>query len=282
MRILIAGCGYLGQATADLFHNDGMEVEGWTKSANELNKPYPVIPVDISDRAQVNARPENFEAVIHCTSTRGGDVDLYRRTYLEGARNLLDRFVGSTIVFVSSTSVYPQRDGEWVTEESRADPPHERGQILRETEKLVLANGGIVARLAGIYGPNRSALLRKFLKAEAFVNEDRFVNQVHRDDAASGLRLLLDRQLPADRIFNVADNEPMLLSDCYGWLATKLQRDWSPDAGARSTSSSAPKRGNSNKRVSNANLRALGWQPRFASFREGMEQSVLGDRAAAR
>ncbi len=280
MRILVAGCGYLGQAAADLFQSDGWEVEGWTKSPNELSKPYPVIPVDISDRAQVNARPENFEFVIHCTSTRGGDVDLYRRTYLEGARNLLDRFVGSTMLFVSSTSVYSQRDGEWVTEASPANPAHERGQILRETEKLVLANGGIVARLAGIYGPDRSALLKKFLKGEAFVDRDRFVNQIHRDDAAAALRLLLDRQLPSDRIFNVADNEPMLLSDCYRWLATELKRDWSRQAGARSTTTR--KRGDSNKRVRNAKLQAVGWQPQFPSFREGMSKSVLGARAVSR
>lgn len=271
MRILVAGCGYLGQATADLFQADGWQVEGWTKSPNDIEKPYAVIACDVSDRAQVNARAENFDFIIHCTSTRGGDVDLYRRTYLDGARNLTDRFVGSTIVFVSSTSVYAQRDGEWVTEESPADPRHERGQILRETEKLVLAHGGIVARLAGIYGPRRSALLTKFLNDEALLNEDRFVNQIHRDDAAAALRFLLDRQLPNERIFNVADNQPMLLSDCYRALARKLNRDWI----ARSTSSIPRKRGDSNKRVRNAKLRALGWQPRFPSFAHGLDSLVL-------
>jgi hypothetical protein len=94
--------------------------------------------------------------------------------------------------------------------------------------------------------------------------------------------LLLDRQLPSNRIFNIADNEPMLLSDCYRWLATKLQRDWSPEAPARSTSSSPRKRGNSNKRVSNAKLRALDWQPRFPSFADGMEKSVFAAHAAVR
>lgn len=274
-RVLIAGCGYLGQATADLFHADGWEAEGWTKSPNDIEKPYPVIACDISDRAVVNARPANFDFVIHSTSTRGGDVDLYRRTYLEGARNLVDRFVGSTILFVSSTSVYQQRNGEWVTEESPTDPPHERGQVLREAEKLVLANGGIVARLAGIYGPRRSALLKKFLNDDAFVVEDRFVNQIHRDDAAAALRLLLDRQLPAERIFNVADNEPMLLSNCYRALVQKLKRAWPPPNGARSTSTSPRKRGDSNKRVSNAKLRGLGWQPQFPSFADGIDSVAM-------
>ncbi len=32
-RVLIAGCGYVGTATADLFQAAGWEVEGWTHSA---------------------------------------------------------------------------------------------------------------------------------------------------------------------------------------------------------------------------------------------------------
>jgi nucleoside-diphosphate-sugar epimerase len=272
-RILIAGCGYVGQATADLFHHAGWEVEGWTKSGGQIERPYPIIAVDLSTRAQVNARPENFDAVIHCASTRGGDVDLYRRLYLEGARNLVDRFVGSTLLFASSTSVYAQRAGEWVTEESEANPDHETGQILRETEKLILASGGIVTRLAGIYGPGRSALLQKFLSGKAVIDpaRDRFINQVHRDDIAAALFSLLDRQLPAGGIYNVVDDEPILQSECYRWLAVRLNRAL-PPAG---TSTSTRKRGQSNKRVSNAKLHGMGWTPRYSTFADAMEKSIL-------
>src|SRR6266513_5521756 len=144
-RVLIAGCGYLGQAVADLLVADGWEVEGWTQSAESAakisGKSYSVRAVDISQEKQVLAQTGDFDAVIHCASTRGGDVDLYRRVYLDGARNLIDRFVGSTILFTGSTSVYKQRDGSWVTEDSETKPTHERGRILLETEKLVLTSG---------------------------------------------------------------------------------------------------------------------------------------------
>ena len=279
--MLIAGCGYVGQATADLFHAAGWEVEGWTKSEQPLDRPYPIIAVDIANRAQVNARSGNFDAVIHCASTRGGDVDLYRKTYFDGARNLLDRFVGSAMLFTSSTSVYAQQNGEWVTEESAAEPQHGTGKILHETERLVLDHGGIAARLAGIYGPGRSALLRKFLSGETLSDGDRYINQVHRDDVASAFFLLLDRQFQSDRIYNVVDDNPILLTECDRWLAQKLERPL--PAPARSTrlrdatarQASARKRGPSNKRVSNAKLRALGWAPQYPSFAEGMEKSVL-------
>ena len=71
------------------------------------------------------------------------------------ARNICARFSrGAALAFTSSTSVYAQGDGEWVTEESPAEPDRETGRVLRATEEFVLAGGGIVARLAGIYGPN--------------------------------------------------------------------------------------------------------------------------------
>jgi nucleoside-diphosphate-sugar epimerase len=274
MRILIAGCGYVGQATAALFHSAGWAVEGWTSSEESaamlLNKPYPVCQVDISQRAELTARPGTFDAVIHCASSRGGGVESYRQIYLNGAHNLLDRFVEAKMLLASSTSVYAQRDGSWVTEESETKPARETGRILLETEKLVLERGGIVGRLAGIYGPGRSALLSKFLAGAAAIDpeNDHFVNQVHRDDIASAIFLLLTQ---GTQIYNVVDDQPMLQTDCYRWLAQRLNRPLPPIG----KSTEQRKRGDSNKRVSNAKLRHLGWVPRYPTFAEGMEKSVF-------
>jgi nucleoside-diphosphate-sugar epimerase len=276
-RILIAGCGYVGQATADLFHSAGWDVEGWSaskKSAAALSaKPYPIYQVDISNRDRVAERPGTFDAVIHCASSRGGGVESYRQIYLNGARNLLDRFVGTRMLFTSSTSVYAQRDGSWVTEESETQPARETGRVLLETEKVVLDRGGAVARLGGIYGPGRSALLSKFLTGTAMIDpeNDRFVNQVHRDDIASAVFLLLTREAQATQIYNVVDDQPMLQTDCYRWLAQRLNRQLPPIG----KSTGRRKRGDSNKRVSNAKLRGLGWSPKYPTFAEGMEKSVL-------
>jgi nucleoside-diphosphate-sugar epimerase len=276
-RILIVGCGYVGQATADLFHAAGWDVEGWTaseKSATTLSaKAYPTCQVDISSRDQVAERPGTFDVVVHCASSRGGGVDSYRQIYLNGARNLLDRFVGTKMLFTSSTSVYAQRDGSWVTEESETKPVRETGRVLLETEKVVLARDGTVARLAGIHGPGRSALLSKFLTGTAIINpeNDRFVNQAHRDDIASALFLLVSRQWPGTQIYNVVDDEPIPQSDCYRWLAQRLNRPLPP---IRKLTEQR-KRGESNKRVSNAKLRSLGWTLQYPTFVDAMEKSIL-------
>ncbi len=277
-RILVAGCGYVGEATADLFHAAGWTVEGWVHSeesaARLLAKPYRVGLIDISQRDQVAEQTEAFNAVVHCVSSHGGDADLYRRIYFNGARNLLNRFPAATILFTSSTSVYVQHDGSQVTEESETKPTRETSRILLETENVILDGGGIVTRLAGIYGPGRSALLSKFLNGTATIDpeSDRFVNQVHREDIVSALFLLLNREpQPCRQIYNVVDDEPTLQSACYRWLAQRLNRPLPPIGQAPQQR----KRGNSNKRVSNSKLRQLGWVPQYPTFADAMEKSIL-------
>ena len=286
MRVLIAGCGYVGQATAELFQKAGWEVEGWTASAHSAAKlsakAYRVRAVDISQREEVAAAAGQFDVVIHCASSGGGGPADYRRIYLQGSHNLCAVFPQATILFTSSTSVYAQTDGSWVSETSAADPTRETAKTLREAEEFVLTHGGIVARVAGIYGPNRSALLEKFLRGDAIIldeREPRFINQAHRDDIAAALFRLIDcrEELPpragneARKIYNVVDDEPILQSDCYEWLAAKLDRAMPPIG--RSTG--PRKRGDSNKRVSNKKLRSLGWAPVYPTFSDAMTRSIL-------
>jgi nucleoside-diphosphate-sugar epimerase len=281
MRILIAGCGYVGKATAFLFHESGWDVEGWTRtsdSAKEFsNLPFVLRAVDITDRDQVISAASKFDRIIHCASSGGGGASEYRRVYLEGARNLLEVFTETQLLFTSSTSVYAQRDGSWVTESDPAEPLHESGQILRETEALILDNRGIVARLAGIYGPGRSFLLQQLLAGKAVIEleRERFVNQVHRDDIAAALFRLV--QVGEPEIYNVVDDQPILLSECYKWLASELHLPVPPEEAATKNR----KRGDSNKRVSNKKLRDLGWTLRFETFQKAMRESILPAVAAA-
>src|SRR5215471_4866634 len=283
-RILIAGCGYVGEATADLFHSAGWKVEGWVhsnESAARLSvKPYSIQVIDVSRHADVGKYAGAFDAVIHCVSSRGGDVEAYCQMYLEGARHLLKTFPKAKILFTSSTSVYAQRDGSWVTEESETKPLRETSRVLLEVEKLVLEKGGIVVRLAGIYGPQRSALLSRFLNGTATIdpNNDRFVNQVHRDDIALAFFLLLNRAAQSSaQIYNIVDDEPLLQSDCYRWLAQRLNR---PLPSTRKSEQSR-KRGDTNKRVSNAKLHQLGWTPDYPTFADAMGKSILPSFADA-
>ena len=287
-RALIAGCGYVGVATADLFH-DGrlgggrLDAFGGKSAANLGGQTLPgARGRHHIGRSCEDSRESNFDAVIHCASSGGGGAESYRRVYFEGARNLLTVLQSPTFLYTSSTSVYAQAAGEWVDEESAANPAHETGLILRQTEELVRQSGGLVARLAGIYGPNRSALLRKFLSGEARITGDgeRYLNQAHRDDIAAALFFLVslpNEQRSAASIFNVVDDQPLTERACYEWLAARLSRP----VPAISSTARTGKRGLSNKRVRNAKLRGLGWAPQFPTFAIGMENSVLPAAAQA-
>jgi nucleoside-diphosphate-sugar epimerase len=272
--VLIAGCGYVGSAAAELFTAAGWRVTGWTRSGAAPGVSCEVQAVDLSDASSVQNAPGDFDVVIHGPSTRGGDAESYRRLYLQGARNLRERFDDAVLIFVSSTSVYAQTGGEWVTEESAAEPRHETGTILREAEEFVLEKGGSVTRFAGIYGPGRSVYLQRLLRGDAMIDpeNDRFINQLHRDDAARALVLLATLpKASRSEIYNVADDRPVRQSEYYRWLAAKLDRPVPPVGVAQMIR----KRGNSNKRVANGKLRNAGWNPAYPTFHEGMEESVF-------
>ena len=204
---------------------------------------------------------------MHCASS---GADSYLHVYRDGAANLAACFPNARIIFTSSTSVYPQHDGSSVTEESAVEPDSENAQILGQAEKIVLTNDGIVLRVAGIYGPGRSFLLRSVMNGTA-VSSDRFVNQVHRDDVASAISFLARcRAVDPPRIFNVVDDTPAPRPEILAWLSERLGIPL-----LNSAPSPESKRGRSNKRVSNAKLRALGWVPAYPSYREGFGRSVL-------
>jgi len=273
--LLIAGCGFAGKAAARLFHQAGWAVSALTRTGQAAaalsGEPYPVFACDITGESGLAILRERIgprEAVLHCVSSGRGGADEYLRAYFVGAQNLWRTFSPAKFLFTSSTSVYAQTDGSWVDEDSSpAEPARETGTILRRTEKFVLEQGGCVARLAGLYGPGRSVLLEKFLDGRAVIEGDgsRWINQIHRDDAAGALLFLLDHT-PASGIYNVADDSPLTQLECYRWLAEHFRKPM-PTNGPPNLDR---KRGWTSKRVSNRKLRELGWSCKYPSFKEAV------------
>lgn len=274
-RAIIAGCGFAGQATARAFVAAGWEVLGLThshESAERLKgQGFRVETADITVRESVEhlATERGVDAVIHCASSSQGGAEAYESVYLRGCENLMAALAPKRFIFTSSTSVYAQTDGGVVNEESPAQPSRETGRILRATEDLVISKGGIVARLAGIYGPGRSVLLRKFFSGEAVIEGDgsRVINQIHRDDIASALVTLAESGTTG--VYNVSDDAPIQQRDLYAWLAERFAMPLPPTGPIDSNR----KRGWTSKRVSNGKLRSLGWAPRYPTF----ASAVAGD-----
>ena len=181
-HILIAGCGYLGEQLARHATNSSWQVTRLSKSGDNGS-----LMCDLSKSSDLKGLRSQISppaAIMFTASSGRGGPEAYREVFLQGTRNLFATFPDSRFFFTSSTSVYHQTDGSLVTEDSPTKPERETGEILLEAELQVLSNNGTVARLAGIYGPGRSAILRSLLNGNAVIEEDG--------------RRFLSRALPSD------------------------------------------------------------------------------------
>jgi nucleoside-diphosphate-sugar epimerase len=233
MRVLIVGCGYVGLPLAETLARNGHVVFGLRRSA-EADVPLRaagVVPLhgDVSQPETLRALPTGFDWVVNCAATRGGGPEDYEQLYLRGNLNLMEWLRASPpqkFVFTSSTGVYGQDDGSWVTEESPAEPASATARVLVEAERALLAAAregrlpAVILRVAGIYGPGRGYWLRQFLSGAARLEGDggRALNMIHRDDLIAAILVALERGRPGE-IYNVVDDEPVTQREFFEWLA---------------------------------------------------------------
>lgn len=281
-KCLIVGCGYVGLPLGAELARRGHEVFGLRRSAlaEAEMKAAGITPLhaDITQPATLARLPRDFDWVVNCTASGGGDAADYRKIYLEGNRNLVAWLAGSPLkkyIYTSSSSVYGQNDGSVVTEQSPAEPGADTAKVLVETENFLLAAvadrkvPAVILRVAGIYGPGRGHWFKAFLRGEARIEGDgsRTLNMIHRDDLIGVIIAGLERGAPGE-IYNAADNEPVSQLQFFEWLAAELKRPLPPTVPA--DAEAWRKRGVTNKRVSNAKLRAeLKYAFRFPDFRAG-------------
>ncbi|GAB4239861.1 MAG: SDR family oxidoreductase [Candidatus Methylacidiphilales bacterium] len=277
MRVLIVGCGYVGQQVARRLSSESCQVFGWVASPDSARDVAEVgaIPMvgDAADPQAWSGCSRGWDAVVFTASTSGGGVEQYRRIHREALALALRASDGRPFIYTSSTSVYGQTDGSWVDEESVTEPVAATSRVLLEAEHEVLASGGVVLRLSGIYGPGRAVYLGKLMEGTAALADGgiRWVNQIHRDDAAAAIVWAVQTGRSRE-IFNVTDDEPVRLADLYHWLCVRTGLPFPSIA----PGPAAGRRGLTNKRVSNARIGAAGWRPRHPTFREGYA-TLLGE-----
>ena len=271
-KTLIIGCGYIGLPLALDLQAKGHEISAWVHSTATAAALVPhgfrrTIIGSVGDAGIWANLDRDYDLGIHCASSSRGGEAAYEEVFHQGALRISENLPNTRKLFVSSTSVYGQIHGEIVTEESPAEPSTATGKILRAAEKIVLEVGATVVRSSGIYGPDRGVLFEKFRKGEAVIEGDgrRWINQIHQRDLVAALVHLIAAGNPGE-IYNATDDTPVTYLDYYAWCAEFL-RQAMPPFGPVNTQR---KRGLTNKRVSNAKLRATGWTPLYPSFREGI------------
>lgn len=280
---MVFGCGYVGAALAAQAVAYGLRVTALTRNAakatllREIGIETVVADLAASDwHGQIAGAPE---FVVNCVSSGGAGLDGYRRSYVDGMASILAwtqrHGAPRTLVYTSSTSVYPQDGGVTVAETAPTAGAGERGQILLEAERRLregLPAGArwFALRLAGIYGPGRHHLLDQVRAGEVAGLGAHRLNLAHRDDIVSAIWTCLVAPASAGSdVFNVADDAPAPKAEVVAWLAARLgvsvPRFTGEPAGTRRAVTP-------DRVIANAKLKAaLGWRPRYPTFRAGYE-----------
>lgn len=251
-KIWIIGAGFLGSVLAEACRAEGARVLTIDPAA-VANLRGSAADKDLLRHALTRLEPD---IVFCCAATRGGTPEDYRKAYLAPVVNLDQLLRGTRVVFCSSTSVYAGRDGVTVTEESPVLAESERAEILLHAEQVVLRNGGVVARLAPLYGPERCELVRRFKEGLPGLpgREERVLNYLHVEDAADALMLLGTQPWLKDGIYNVS-GESFTRKEIYEQLTALFGYEGEPAVSEPSV------RGVTDMRVDCTRLRDLGWEP---------------------
>lgn len=278
--VLIAGCGDVGGRLATQLLAAGWEVHGLRRDVSRL--PAGVIGVagDLFDKECPGTWPIGaVDYLVYCAAATDHDEAGYRAAYVQGLEHVLEWLndygqVPNRLLFVSSSSVYGQQEGEWVDESSPAVAAGYSGRVMLEAEQLALKSGipASVVRLTGIYGPGREWLLTQVRRGyRVTIDPPLYANRIHADDAAGLMACLLEadrRGVALDNVYIGVDDEPAALADVVGWLREYLGvTEWAENDSVRRTGS---------KRCSNARAKALGWTPKYPSFREGYAAIIEG------
>lgn len=276
-RILIAGCGYVGQELGLRLVREGHSVCGLRRGPGRLAPGLRGFRADLTRPETLRDLPGPFEVVFYTAGASHRSEAGYRSAYLQGLGNLVAALQGQKppvrrLFFTSSTAVYGQSGGEWVDEDSPAEAGHFRGRLLRAAEQVLLGGPieGTVVRVGGIYGPGRSRLIDSVRRGEAccFEGPPRYLNHVHRDDCAGALAHLMGVGRPRS-LYLLVDHEPAEQCGVLRWIAGRLNVPAPPRV---SPEAGKPVRGA--KRCRNTRLVDSGYVFRYPTFRDGYEALI--------
>lgn len=294
-RAVVLGCGYVGLALTRALRREGVRVRATTRSSArraelEAAGAEPSV-ADVMEPATLRPLAEWAPHVVFDLvrpQALGGE-----RLTVWGTRNVASVFAECTpeaVVYLSSTSVYGRRGGEWTDESTPAEPDSAIGRARVEAEQIYLdrfARDGLpvrICRAAGVYGPSRT--LRTRLETGAYRrldDEDHWVSRIHVDDLAEAL-LAAWRRGRAGAIYLLCDDEPVSGAEYAAITAQLLALPLPPTVEREDIrvemSTGDFERRLSARRCSNRRMREeLGVEPRYPSVREGLAPTLRAEGA---
>ena len=200
-KLFIFGLGFSAKVIACQMLAEGWDVAGTTRSGEGADLPG--ITIHCFDRDHP-LPPGALAGVTHVLSSVPPDA---------AGDPVIDVIAGLNVTwagYLSTTGVYGDSGGAWVDETTPPSPSLDRSRRRLAAEQAWL-NSGLpvhIFRLAGIYGPGRSALDSvRDGSAKRVVKPDQVFGRIHVDDIAQVVRASM-AQPNAGAIYNVADDDP--------------------------------------------------------------------------
>lgn len=218
MNIAIIGCGYVGYAVAKYWkQNHDLLITATTTTPSKVSTLQEVAnKVEIvqgSDLAALKSMLQNQDVVLLSVGAKSSDS--YEETYLQTSENIVlalkQNSTVKQLIYTASYSVYGDRNGEEVDEETPTAPSNPNGEILNKAEQILLCANSenlrvCVLRLGGIYGQDRELVKifsRAFGQTRPGDGED-ITNWIHLDDIVGAIEFARQHQLQG--IYNLVDD----------------------------------------------------------------------------
>jgi nucleoside-diphosphate-sugar epimerase len=228
--VLIVGCGDIGERVARLERSEVRTVAGLVRSEKSARRLRAVgiqpITANLDAPASVNNLPVKDAVVYYFAPPPGQGVTDPRMEAFVSV--LTPSNLPRRIVLISTTGVYGDCHGEWVTEDRPPNPQVDRARRRLAAEATLQAWSGksgvpiVILRVPGIYGPGYLPEER-LRSGEPVLREDEspFSNRIHADDLAR-ICIAAARHVNPSLLYNVSDGHPTTMTDFFFRVADVL------------------------------------------------------------
>lgn len=215
--VLIVGCGYIGRRVAALLQVDDTPVCGLVRSA-ESAAGLEALGIDAlrTDLDGMLPAIDFGEIFYFAPPPRTGDQDTRMQHFLEAIRTPPRR-----LVYISTSAVYGDCKGAWITEQQPVCPTTDRGRRRLDAERQLTTWAGVhgvewvILRVPGIYGPDKLPLARLKKGLPVLREADApWTNRIHADDLAR-ICVAAMRSDHANTEYNVSDGHPSNMTDYF-------------------------------------------------------------------
>lgn len=233
--MLIIGCGYIGRVLGARNLLAGDLVNGVVfslESSLQLRK-IGIEPVAMDLDQSLEQLPlENEGRIFYFAPPPDSGIRDTRVSRFLGA--LRKRRCSPRIVYISTTGVYGDCQGEWVDEKRPVQAATDRARRRLDAENSLLEWGlqdegeVVILRVAGIYGPGRLPLAR-LRQGLPMIHESQapWTNRIHADDLVSVCEAAMDKGASGE-IYNVSDGAPGNMAEYFNLVADLAELERPP------------------------------------------------------